>query len=75
MSVAPAKDTDDLTQDARSDQQCFLNAVTLPAGASGRVCFRLQRAFPSTCFPPEKFPGGSCVDVNLLEEAAATFRK
>ena len=55
------QDTDDLTQDAPSDQQCFLNAVALPAGAWSRVCFRLHRAFPSRSFPPEKFLGDLCV--------------
>ena len=64
------------TQDVPSDQQHFLNVVA-PSGRSIEPCvFSVAQGIADQAVSyAEKFLGDSCVAVNLLEEAAATFRK
>ncbi len=61
------------TQNVRSDQQHFLNAVA-PSGRSIEPCVFLvaQDIANKAVSYAGKFLGDSCVAVNLLEEAAAT---
>jgi DNA-directed RNA polymerase specialized sigma24 family protein len=61
------------TQDIRSDQQYFLNAVA-PSGRIIEPCVFLvaQGIADQAVSYAEKFLGDACVAVNLLEEAAAT---
>ncbi len=61
------------TQDVRSDQQHFLNAVA-PSGRSIEPCVFLvaQGIADQAVSYAEKFVGDSCVAINILEEAAAS---